>query len=476
MSQTYRNTPDPHETGMPGGVPYIVGNEAAERFSFYGMKGILTVFMTQYLLDAQGNSAFMNDEDAKVWYHLFTGAAYFTPIIGAVIADVFFGKYLTILSLSLMYCLGHGCLAVMDIAPTHLGMDMKPWLIAGMFFIALGAGAIKPCVSAHVGDQFGTGNKHLLTQVFNWFYFSINLGAVSSIYLTPILLKEYGPAWAFGLPGILMAIATFVFWLGRHQFIHIPASGREKFLAETFSKDGKKALLSLSPLFVIFVPMFWAIFDQTGGAWVLQATNMDPNFLGTTWLPAQVQFVNPALILIGIPVFTYVIYPFMGKFFEPTPLRKIGIGFVLTALSFVISAWIETRIQSGQTPSIGWQFLAYLVLTSGEIMVSIVCLEFAYTQSPPKMKSFIMGVYFLGVSIGNFFTSGVNKFMDMTKDADGVSPLSGANYYWFFAGLMIVTTIFYVIFAKFLYKGQTYIQGEDSAEQAHAEAEHGDIH
>jgi proton-dependent oligopeptide transporter, POT family len=507
MSHAYRTAPDHTRTTMPPGVPFIIGNELAERFSFYGMKGILTVFMTKHMLDAAGQPAFMNDEQAKGVYHLFTAAAYFFPLLGAIIADVFWGKYKTILLISLMYCVGHGCLALMDAGPATGLWDMKPFLFVGLICIAIGAGGIKPCVSANVGDQFGTGNKHLITQVFNWFYFSINLGAAASNMLTPLLLAKVGPWAAFGLPGVLMAIATFTFWLGRKRFVHVPPAGWQRFKEETFSPGGMRALVNLSPLFLIFVPVFWAIFDQTGSAWVLQAESMDRRFLGMTWLESQVQVVNPALILTMIPLFTYVVYPAMGKFFNPTPLRKIGIGFVLTVAAFAISALIEVAIARktpevapqfwaalGQTgpvpeklsevvrlaesmnwkpeqitpyldamPSIGWQFVAYFVLTAAEIMVSIVCLEFAYTQSPPKMKSFIMGVYFLGVSLGNFVVSGVNFTLDAMKDEAGKTPLEGANYYWFFAGLMGATTVVYLVYAQF-YKGQTYIQGEERAE------------
>jgi POT family proton-dependent oligopeptide transporter len=120
--------------------------------------------------------------------------------------------------------------------------------------------------------------------------------------------------------------------------------------------------------------------------------------------------------------------------------------------------------------------VAYLILTSAEIMVSIVCLEFAYTQSPPKMKSLIMGVYFLGVSLGNFYVSGVNIAMEAMKDeATGATPLDGANYYWFFAGLMLAAFFAYLVWAT-TYKGETYIQGEEETEiiEARAEAEGSD--
>ncbi len=517
-----RHTPDPTLTGYPPGIPYIIGNELAERFSFYGMKAILTVFMTKHLLDASGSGAYMSDEEAKTWYHGFTAAAYFFPIIGAFISDALWGKYRTILFISLMYCVGHGLLALMDLGPVTGLWDMKPLLLAGLLLIAVGAGGIKPCVSAHVGDQFGRGNANLLTKIFNWFYLSINLGAAASSFLTPLLLKHYGPGLAFGLPGVLMAVATFIFWMGRDKFVHVPPSGIETFKRETFSPAGVTALKNLAPLFLIFIPMFWAIFDQTGSAWVLQAEHMDRQFLGIEWLESQVQVVNPVLILILIPTFTWVVYPLMGKFFEPTPLRKIGIGLFMTAGAFAISGWIETRVQmvppvpdasyladvlyrflgqlsagadpnavtaavadrvsnealwwidriaAGPRASIGWQFLAYLVLTAAEVLVSIVSLEFAYTQAPNKMKSFIMGVYFLGVSLGNQFTALVNWIVGKMKAADGTSALDGANYYWFFTGLMLLTAFAYVVFAR-LYKGQTFVQGDDeSLDHAQAVAE-----
>lgn len=524
-ARQHLTAPDPRETKFPKGIPYIVGNELAERFSFYGMKGILVIFMTTYLLGADGELANMTRDEAMSNYHLFAAGAYFFPLIGALIADIWLGKYKTILYLSLLYCVGHGSLALMDVAPEHFGMGMKPFLFAGLVCIAMGAGAIKPCVSAHVGDQFGLGNKHMLTKVFNWFYFCINIGAATSLILTPILLESHGPWLAFGLPGVLMGIATFLFWLGRHEFVHVPPSGMGRFMDEVLSKDGKRAILNLIPLFMIFVPVFWAIFDQTGSSWVLQTEQMDRVFLkAEAWLPSQVQAVNPVLILIGIPIFTYVIYPLCDKVWKLTPLRKIGIGFLITAGAFALSAMIETWIVAGsesviaqlwaalpieskdgltiptklgdmlqilkdmewtsaqiapyltEMPNIGWQFLAYVLITAGEIMVSIVCLEFAYTQSPKRMKSFIMGIYFLGVSLGNFYVSGVNKVMEATRDEAGNSPLDGPNYFWFFTGLMIATTVVYVIYSQF-YKGETFIQGDDRRTlHAEADAEGTDVH
>ncbi|MCZ6655041.1 MAG: POT family MFS transporter [Planctomycetota bacterium] len=430
---------------MPGGIPYIIGNEFAERFSFYGMKGILVIFMTTYLLGRQGESDFMGEIEATRNYHLFTSAVYFTPLLGALISDIFFGKFRTIIALSLVYCLGHFVLAIDD---TRFGLAI------GLGLIAIGAGGIKPCVSAHVGDQFGKTNEHLISRIFGWFYMSINLGAFISILLTPWLLKHHGSSWAFGVPGVLMLLATLCFWMGRNKFVHIPPGGI-RWVKETLGREGLKAIGKLSIIFT-FVAMFWALFDQTGSTWVLQALDMDRSFFGYEVLPSQIQAANPLLIVLMIPLFFKVIYPAVNRVYRLTALRKVAIGFFVTIPAFAIPAWIELRIGNGETPHISWQLLAYVLMTTAEVMISITCLEFAYTQAPKTMKSLIMSFYLVSVSIGNLFTAAVNFFIE---NEDGTSKLEGASYYWFFTALIAATAVAFLIVAK-LYREKTYIQDE----------------
>lgn len=398
--------------GMPPGIPYIIGNEAAERFSFYGMRTILVVFMAQYLalMDGHGGRP-MSGTQAVEYYHQFASWVYFTPLAGALIADIFLGKYRTILWLSIVYCFGHGALACMG----SFG-NSKGWLLAGLLLICIGSGGIKPCVSAHVGDQFGKRNYQLIPRIYNWFYFSINFGSFFSTLLTPWLLEHYGPHWAFGVPGVLMAIATFMFWLGRHRFVHIPPSGLG-FFREVFSREGMIALGKLAPLFV-FIAVFWSLYDQTGSSWVLQAEQMDLKFMGITWLESQVQAVNPILILVFIPLFTFIIYPAIDRSFPLTPMRKIGIGMALMAVSFGLTTLIQTWIDAGQRPSIGWQILAFVLITASEVMVSIVGLEFAYTQAPKAMKSWVMSLFWLSVWGGNQFTAQVNHSIAIASPAE----------------------------------------------------------
>jgi POT family proton-dependent oligopeptide transporter len=426
----YISEPPEVET-FPRGVPYIVGNEAAERFSYYGMRAILVVFMTRFLADSSGARAPMSETEARYYYHLFSGSVYFCPLLGAWLADAFFGKYRTIVALSVVYCLGHLALALDD---TRVGLA---W---GLGLIALGSGGIKPCVSAHVGDQFGTRNAHLMTRVFGWFYVSINLGAFISSLLTPWLLENMGPSIAFGVPGVLMLVATIVFWMGRNVFVHVPPN-RGKIWAELKSSGAGKNLLKLLP-FYVFIALFWSLYDQTGSSWVQQGERMSRRFLGFDWYAAQVQALNPALVLVLVPLFSNVVYPVIGRRWELTAARKIFVGMLLASASFLIPAWVESRISMGEAPTIGWQVGAYVLLTAGEVLVSVTALEFSYTQAPKSLKSFVMSLYLLSVSLGNWLTAGINYAMSGPGEA---TRLAGAAYYSFFAALMLVGAIGFLV-------------------------------
>ena len=444
----YRTSPSQTETGMPPGVPYIIGNEAAERFSFYGMKSILATFMAGYLVTKTGARDHMSENEAEGFTHLFVVGVYFLPVAGALLADGVLGKYRTILWLSIVYCFGHFALAIND---TRFG------LAVGLALICVGAGGIKPCVSANVGDQFGEGNKHLLSKIFGWFYFSINAGSFVSTLLCPFLLADprFGPHWAFGVPGVAMVTATLFFWLGRKKFVHLPPAGLG-FVRTAFSREGRGVLLRICSVYV-FISIWWALWDQSSGVeWTLQAQKMDLRFCGVTLLAGQVQTANAILILVFIPLVNYVIYPAIDRFFPLTPLRKIGIGLFLMTLSSLVISHVQKEIEQGQHPTIWWQMLAYVILTLSEAMVSITGLEFSYTQAPNSMKSVVMSLWLLAVSAGNLLLVWFHGWNALPGGKTKITDLEFFND----CTLVMLGTACVFIVAAVYYKGRTYIQGE----------------
>lgn len=212
---------------LPPQTRYIVGNEACERFSFYGMRSILVAYMTGMLM--------MSKNDATEVVHLFIAATYLMPLLGAWIADRFWGRYRTIFYISLLYCVGNFVLATADFAGD---VETRRWvLFTGLFIIAVGAGGIKPCVSAFVGDQVKdeAKNSPVMTRLYAAFYWSINLGSFFSFLVIPWVRQNWGYSWAFGIPGIFMALATLIFWLGRHKYNHV-APAQPEFLPILFTR------------------------------------------------------------------------------------------------------------------------------------------------------------------------------------------------------------------------------------------------
>lgn len=255
---TTPNPPAAKSDKYPSGIPYIVGNEGAERFSFYGMKAILYVYMTALFLQfakegiAPGAKAAAEAQATEV-VHLFIAGVYLFPLIGAVLSDRLLGKFHVIMFVSLVYCLGHGVLAVagrLGEMGNYDGAEIGMYI--GLSLIALGSGGIKPCVSANVGDQFTKETGHLVTKVFQIFYFIINFGSFFSTLTTPLLYHYVGAEIAFGVPGVLMGIATIVFWMGRKKFVQQPPKPGGKLGAFDFAAT----VLLFSPFFALIFGYF----------------------------------------------------------------------------------------------------------------------------------------------------------------------------------------------------------------------------
>ncbi|MGL4516376.1 MAG: oligopeptide:H+ symporter, partial [Shewanella sp.] len=430
-----------HEPKWPRQIPYIIASEACERFSFYGMRNILTPFlMTALLLSIPED---LRGAVAKDVFHSFVIGVYFFPLLGGWIADRFFGKYNTILWLSLIYCVGHAFLAIFE--------HSIEGFYTGLFLIALGSGGIKPLVSSFMGDQFDQSNKSLAQKAFDMFYFTINFGSFFASLSMPLLLKNFGAAVAFGIPGILMFIATVFFWLGRKRYVHMPPEPKDphgflpvlrtalmtkvagqaniglvlafiggvlgayalaniptlgvvaglcsamvlvmgfvgvgaslqleraRGLHPDHAVDGVRSVLRILVLFALVTP-FWSLFDQKASTWILQANDMTK----PDWFePAMMQALNPLLVMLLIPFNNFVLYPAIERMgIKLTALRKMGAGIAITGLSWIVVGSIQLVMDGGSVLSIFWQIVPYALLTFGEVLVSATGLEFAYSQAP----------------------------------------------------------------------------------------------
>jgi POT family proton-dependent oligopeptide transporter len=496
---------------MPRQIPYIIGNEACERFSFYGMRNILTTFLISstlllYVPEAERAGA------AKDVFHTFVIGVYFFPLLGGWIADRFWGKYRTILWLSLVYCAGHACLAMFE--------SNRQGFYLGLLLIALGSGGIKPLVVSFVGDQFDRSNKQRAKVVFDAFYWIINFGSFFASLLMPYFLRHFGAAIAFGIPGILMFIATAIFWAGRHRYVCVPPvppnphsflrvardallarsphGGRHGLVLAAFgvalaiasllamgtlgfvssvclalvfvlafggwgaashlervrgmhpdeAVDGVRAVLRVLIIFALITP-FWSLFDQKASTWVLQADQMTkPEWFQS----AQMQALNPALVMILIPFNNLVLYPALRKLgIEVTTLRRMGFGIAFTGLAWVAAGAIQLAIDTGDPVSVAWQILPYALLTFGEVLVSATGLEFAYSQAPASMKGVIMAFWYLSVTVGNLWVLLVNASVrnDAVMSQIAATGLSqNAFLMFFFAVFALVVAAMFAAYAR----------------------------
>ncbi len=422
---------------FPKAAPYIVVTELAERFSFYGMKAILPTFLIAQFFNRTNDPTLIKNADAhsNEIVHLFVALVYACSIIGGLLADKVLGRFKTIFYTSIIYCLGHLMLAVFE-------SDYNLFFM-GLMLIALGAGGVKPNVTAMVGDQFDNPNDKNIDKLYDIFYFGINVGALISTFATPLLKKYYGASVAFGVPGVIMFMALVIFVVGKiHYKIILPSKPTEEegsFLMGL--KDAWKTLVVFA-----FIPIYWALYDQNGSEWVIQASKMDTKFFGINWLSEQIQLVNALMILIFIPIFSEIIYPLIEKTgFVMTYIRKIGFGFILLVLSFAIIAFIQFEIDKGIRMNIVWQILAYGILTASEVMVSLTGLQYAFANAPKHMKGTIMAFFFLTVFFGNIFVSLLNNLM---QSSSFFAQLNGGNYYLFFMGIMTVNALLFFLFAK----------------------------
>ena len=211
--------------------------------------------------------------------------------------------------------------------------------------------------------------------------------------------------------------------------------------------DGVRAVLRILVVFALVTP-FWSLFDQKASTWVLAGAKME-----SWWLsPSQMQSINPALVMIIIPLNNFVLYPLLRKRgIELSALRRMTIGLFSAAASWVAIGCIQLVLDGGSALSLAWQILPYILLTFGEVMVSATGLEFAYSQAPPAMKGVIMSFWQLAVTIGNLWVLLVNSGVrnpSVIKSIESTGLSEKAFLFFFFAAFAFLSAIAFAFYAK----------------------------
>ncbi|HEX9307769.1 MAG TPA: MFS transporter [Anaeromyxobacter sp.] len=430
---------------------FLVGGEALERFSYYGVTSALVLYLNEHLL--------YPERDAKAHYHAFLAAAWLAPLVGAWLADRLRVRYRATLGVVVAWASVLG-LAVLAAFESRAG------LAVGLALVVLGAGATKPSISGFVGDPLRAGDGPARARANGWLAGAVNGAAVLAALLVPALLVAFGPRVAFAVPAGALALARVVLRAGRARPV-LPAPARRdphgflRVVARALSRlgtghpgqhwldlardvhppeavEGAKAVLRIGAVFAA-VTLFWALFDQKGSAWVFQARQMDLAIAGRQLSPAQLQAASPLLAVVLVPLLGAVVFPALARRgVAPSPLARMSAGMFAAVLSFAAAAIVQTLVDAGHAPHALWQLPQYLLLAVGEVLVSVTGLELSFTQAPRTMRSTVMSIWFLTVFGGNLLTALVGQLV----------RLEGAAWFWFFAAVMLAGTLVFRAIAR----------------------------
>jgi POT family proton-dependent oligopeptide transporter len=406
------------------------------------MASVLVLYLNAHLLHPE--------RDATTGYHAFLAAAHLASVVGGWIAERVLGRRRTVLAAASVYVVGLAVIA---------GWESRAGLLLGISMVVLGVGGVRPGLSAFLADRARAVDASLRRRLARALLVAVNLAAAASALLVPALLATSGPRAALALPALAMALALVVFrWRAPRHLGPAPSGpdphGFARVIVHAVSRlgtghpgqrwldlardvhpadavDGAKAVLRTLGVLAA-VTLFWALFDQRGSSWVFQARQMDLTVAGRQLSPAQLQALNPLLVLALVPLLRGVVFPLLERRgVAVPPLRKMSAGMFATALSFAAAAIVQAAIDAGGAPHALWQLPQYVLLTGGEVLVAFIGLELATARVPRAMRSTVLALWAMSISLGNLLTAVITKLV----------RLEGAAYFALFAALMLAAAI-----------------------------------
>jgi len=416
------------------GFWYIFWGELAERASFYGMRTVLALYMTDVLLFEQDNGAAI--------MHAFIAACYVAPLLGGWLADRVLGRYKTILYFSGPYILGHIILG---------GMENRTGLFIALVLLALGSGSIKPNTSTLMGQMYEEQKKSaLLTEAFSYFYAAINVGSAIATLALPAIRNsvrdstgslERGYAVALMIPAALMVLAFGFFAIGKKHYPvehvrDLPPKTPEQRAAE------RATLTRVSGLFAL-IAVFWFVYDQSASTWIYFAKDhMDLHlFGGLSTTPDQIQGLNPVLIVVLTPIFNTLWETLKRRRggVDVPDTRKMLLGFFIVVACMGLMSAVGYAAGAGKV-TVWWMCLATLVITLSELCISVVGLEFAFKVAAPGTKSVVTAAFLFTVFGGDLIAGVFDKEL--------WNHVSAGSFFAIQTAIVAVAALLFIVVAR----------------------------
>jgi proton-dependent oligopeptide transporter, POT family len=427
--------------GHPRGLTFLFATEMWERFSYYGMRALLVLYMTHVVLlpghadDVLGLAALKRTLESlsgplgpqplsSYIYGLYTGLVYLTPLLGGILADRLLGQHRTVLLGATLMAIG------------HFMMAFEPLFLIALTMLILGNGAFKPNISAQVGGLYGPGDARR-DRAYSIFYVGINLGALLAPLVCGTLGEEWGWHYGFAAAGIGMTIALVVYLFALPV---LPADELHRTKPVTVEQKpiARKEWLGILALIALFVPtaLFWATYEQQGNTIVLWADDHTNRYVDLLFWRGEIpvtwfQAFNPFLIIAFTPFVVGLWARQARRGTEPSTVTKMALGCFGVALANLImvgAAWVA----AGDEASWLWLLGYFVVITIGELYISPIGLSLVSKLAPAHMISMLMGVWLATSFAGNFvagwlgsFWSSMDKIIFFLMIA-GIATVAGA--------------------------------------------------
>lgn len=446
---------------QPKGLWILCGVEIWERFSYYGMRALLILYLTSEFWG-------MSDTQAYLTYGSYVAFVYMTPLIGGYISDTFLGHTTSV---------KYGCIFIMI---GHILLSTQQSFFWGLAFVVVGTGFFKSSMATNIGRTYGNSNNHLRDSGYTLFYMAVNLGSGLALIAVPLIAKYFSWHAGFATAAFGMGLGLLVLFIGEvrkiipkdqilvskrthiitiisaliavciFQYLIFHAKNTANalyimtiivfiYLIYKAIKGGKEytipilAVLKVS----IIVMFFWILFEQTATSVLLFTERfVNLNIFGFTISAANTHVFNSLFIIILAPFFAII----WGKW-NISIFRKMGTGLIITGLAmgaFAISANLAIK---GFSPSLLWIVLGYMLITMGELCCSPTGLAAISKVAPADIVAFLFGVWGIKSSLSNYFASYIATFTDVGDIKDTSSIVQAKAYYHLFFNLTITAII-----------------------------------